>query len=455
MKIDVQIHPTASRHEFAAVDLILQSLDAKIPLDLNFEPYLRYSLDAPAAALDLLLISAVVYAADKAVSREYADDRWTRSFEISMPVHTPAAWNAASDSLGQCLSFLTGDRWTFTFTQTDCRWIRRRANRRIRPRGFPSAPVVSLLSGGLDSFVGALDLLHDNPGQRLLFASHYDGKVAGPAGDQKKLEKLLQQNFSNRLRHLQIKIGILKPHRISQPTSQDWQDKFKYDLNFRSRSFTFLGIGILAAHKAGAGTPVWIPENGPIALNMPLNPSRRGSCSTRTVHPYFISLVQSVLDAVGMNHRVSNPYALHTKGEMVAGCKEPNALKMGYELTNSCAKAGHKVHWKVRTAKACGRCVPCLFRRASLHVAGLDDEVYGNDVLAGKGNEFEDFYALLGLIRRNPDDAEIARALLANGRLPISELDDFVAVERRMIEEVRSWLSAKASKAIKTYARIK
>jgi len=127
----------------------------------------------------------------------------------------------------------------------------------------------------------------------------------------------------------------------------------------------------------------------------------------------------------------------------------------GYELTNSCAKAGHNVHWKVRTAKACGRCVPCIFRRASLHVADLDDEVYGNDVLAGKEDEFEDFYALLGLIRRNPDDAEIARALLSNGRLPIAKLDEFVEVERRMIEEVRSWLSAKASKAIKKYARIK
>lgn len=453
MKVEVQIHPTEAAHEFAKTDLIIEDLDAKLQLDLNIEPYLKFSWTAAPVVLDLLLISAVVYATDKAISREHFEDRWTRTINVSIPVHDAEKWNSASALLEHSISFLTGDQWRFEFVQTTCGWIRRRRNRRSA-RGFPATPVVSLLSGGLDSFIGALDLLSEHS-NRLLFASHYDGKVPGPASDQDRLLDLLETHFPKRVRHLQMRIGVLKPQRLSQPTCQEWQNAFKFDLNFRSRSFSFLGIAILAASKIGINTPVWIPENGPIALNMPLNPSRRGSCSTRTVHPHFIASIQKVLNAVGIQHVVSNPYALFTKGEMVSNCKAQGVLRDGCQLTNSCAKSGHNVHWDVRDAGACGRCVPCIFRRASLHVAGLDNETYGYDVLNRDFRQDEDFYALLGLIRRNPDQHEIARILLANGTLPIRDLDNYVAVESRMIAEVRQWLADKASQAIKTFARIK
>ncbi|TDU62095.1 7-cyano-7-deazaguanine synthase in queuosine biosynthesis [Prosthecobacter fusiformis] len=453
MKVEVQIHPVEALHEFAKTELVIASLDAKLQLDLNIEPFLKFSWTASPVVLDLLLISAVVYAADKAISREHFEDRWTRTIDVSIPVHDADRWNSASELLAQSISFLTGDHWRFEFVSTTSRLIRRRRNRRS-PKGFPSSPVVSLLSGGLDSFIGALDLLSEHS-NRFLFASHYDGKVPGPASDQDRLLDLLETHFPKRIRHLQMRIGVQKPERLSQPTSEEWQADFKFDLNFRSRSFSFLGIAILAASKVGANTAVWIPENGPIALNMPLNPSRRGSCSTRTVHPHFLSSIQKVLDAVGIQHEVSNPYALYTKGEMVRDCKAQELLKDGCELTNSCAKSGHNVHWDVRNAGACGRCVPCIFRRASLHVANLDNETYGYDVLKRDFRQDEDFYALLGLIRRNPSDSEIARILLANGRLPINQLNDYVAVESRMIAEVRQWLADKASQKIKNFVRIK
>lgn len=455
MKVAVQIHPTEARHEFAAVHLIIEELDTRIPLDINFDPYLRFSATASAKALDLLLISAVVYAADKSVNRELFNDHWMREFEISMPVHEPDRWNAAASQLSACLSFLTGDKWRFEFVQAKNRWIRKKGNSRIKACGFPSAPLVSLLSGGLDSFIGALDLIKEHPDRRLLFASHYDGKIPGPMGDQDALEALLIRRFPNRLKHFQLRIGPVARERISRPASREWIKKQKGDLNLRSRSFVFLGIGVLAAHKIGAGTPVHIPENGPIALNMPLNPSRRGSCSTRTVHPHFLALVNELLAAAGIDHPVSNPYSLKTKGEMVSGCKSPKSLIAGYKLTNSCAKSGHNRHWEVRTANGCGACVPCIFRRASLHVSGLDDEPYGNDVLAKSPQSFDDFHALLGLIRRNPDEGEIARTLMANGRLPVASIGDFVGVEMRMITEVSTWLRDKASSAIKKYAKIK
>ena len=76
-------------------------------------------------------------------------------------------------------------------------------------RGFSQKPVVSLLSGGLDSFIGAINLLHEHTDAKLLFVSHYDGHVSGPATDQNNLRQLLSLKYGQRLRHFQVRTGVL------------------------------------------------------------------------------------------------------------------------------------------------------------------------------------------------------------------------------------------------------
>src|SRR5262249_25652186 len=148
------------------------------------------------------------------------------------------------------------------------------------------------------------------------------------------------------------------------------KSKYKFETTFRSRSLVFLGLAVYAASKVGVDVPVLIPENGPIALNVPLNPSRRGSCSTRTVHPQFLSMLGEALRGAGLGNPIRNPYEFKTKGEMVNECRAPELLEQIYTKSNSCGKAGRKTHWQNRKARACGGCIPRLFRRASLHAKG-------------------------------------------------------------------------------------
>jgi hypothetical protein len=89
--------------------------------------------------------------------------------------------------------------------------------------------------------------------------------------------------------------------------------------------------------------------------------------------------------------------------------------------------------------------VPCLFRRASLHVIGNDDEIFGNDVFKGLPQDYSDFFALLGLLKQDPSVHDISRSLLANGRLPVLELDRHGAVVRRMLDEVTRWIADRGS----------
>jgi hypothetical protein len=249
----------------------------------------------------------------------------------------------------------------------------------------------------------------------------------------------LESKFQGRISHLQVRTGVVR--------NDEDDDSQQYDLetSFRSGSLIFLGLAVYAAAKIGANIPVIIPENGPIALNLPLSPSRRGACSTRTAHPFFLSSIQNALRLVGITNPITNPYILKTKGEMVSECRFLNLLRQGYGLSNSCAKAGRKMHWANRTARACGTCIPCLFRRASLHTVNDDTELYGNNVFEGPPADHGDFFALLGLVKGNPSVREIGRRLLSNGRLPIPELDEYSSVVRRMLDEVTRWLAEKGT----------
>src|SRR5262249_41879063 len=163
------------------------------------------SWNAHALALDFLIICASVYAIDKIVPRSTADDLWTRNLDVTIPVRDNERWSTATEGLAQAVSFLTGDRWSFTFTHAEREFSRRRTNRRKRARGFPESPVVSLLSGGLDSFIAAINLLNEHRDSKILFVSHYDGYVSGPASDQESVRRFLSGKYLNRVAHLQVR----------------------------------------------------------------------------------------------------------------------------------------------------------------------------------------------------------------------------------------------------------
>ena len=436
MKLVVDQNPTEVLHEFTKLEIVSSELSQSFVVDLDFAAILALSWKPHTRALDFLVIAAVVYAVDKIVTRKTAADHWGRILDVTIPLCEPGAWSSAASQLSDSVSFLTGDSWTFTFTQAGKSFQARRANRRKHSKGFPASPVVTLLSGGLDSLIGALDLFDKYRTERLLFVSHYDRHMSGPATDQENLRRILDAKFG-RSSHMQVRVGAIP--------AVETRVKCNFETSFRSRSLIFLGLAVYAASKIGPEVPILIPENGPIALNMPLNPSRRGACSTRTVHPFFLESLTLALKTAGIANPIRNPYAFKTKGEMVKECRFPEILKEAIWFTNSCGKANRKTHWKNRNVKACGTCVPCLFRRASLHTIGSDTEVFGNDVFKAAPAKYPDFHALLGLIRKNPTERQIAKSLLANGRLELGDLKEYSALVRRMISEVSIWLSEKAS----------
>jgi hypothetical protein len=432
-EITVSIAPTAdTRKESASLALHFPGQSAEVNLDVDGNALLRVSRTVPDIAQDFLTIASCIYAADKAVPRASEDDRWTRHMAIEIPVEHVVTWGAVAADIEECIGFLTGDRWEISFRHSEMRLIQKKARKywvRERP---PKGAAVSLLSGGLDSFIGAVDWLTSNPGAPLLLVAHYDGDVGGPGQDQRSVGESCLRRFGDQFEMAQTRIGLATG---------------STDTSFRSRSLLFIALGCYFAEILGANTPVLIPENGPIALNYPLTPARRGSCSTRTVHPHFIAGINRVLARVGSLSPVQNPYELKTKGEMVSGCLDQDFLEGTFVLTRSCAKFGHRRHWVDRTARSCGICIPCLFRRASLHASGRDTERYGVKIesFATNSDTPSDLRALVTFLKKNPSDRDIARTLLGNGPFQSDQMVPYVDLIKRMRAEVLVWLRARGS----------
>jgi 7-cyano-7-deazaguanine synthase in queuosine biosynthesis len=303
---------------------------------------LREKLSPAARAWDLLSLALSVFAADLSGHRDRSPDGWSREFELDVAVGEPEFWASVGREIQDALAFLTTDRWRLTF-----------AGEGFRPDAPPDAATldqdsVVLLSGGLDSLVGATDLVSN--GRRPFAVSQL---VRGDADNQEAFARELG------LRHL------LLNHNAQLPDSQDAPSQ-------RARSLVFLAYGVLAAttlasYHAGEEIALYICENGFIAINPPLTGARLGALSTRTAHPVFLAQVQRLLEACGLRVRLENPYRLTTKGEMLLRCADQERLRKLASTSTSCARYLRYGY------RHCGRCMPCQIRRASFLAWGVDD----------------------------------------------------------------------------------
>lgn len=439
MKIDIHINPSEStKFEFAVVTLRCADRDVECVLDLDFSAlHDRCNIPDP-IILDFLFFASVVYGIDKLISREKTDDRWTRAMEFCLQVSNPEKWSIVTEDLETCLSFLTGDTWKIQFTELQHDLYRPRSRRKFQ---LPAkGNTVSLFSGGLDSLIGAIDYLESNSTNRLFLVGHYD-RYSKAASDQKCVYGDLKNHYQSRLDLLQVKVG-------PKPSGQE--------KTYRSRSLLFIAIGMYVARGISNHTPLLIPENGAIALNVPLTPSRRGSCSTRTAHPVFLDTLRKIFKDLGIENPLCNPLELKTKGECVEKCLNGSLLRTAAPKSISCAKGGHKSWWPNTSARGCGVCVPCVYRQAALYRVNWDEEDYGRKIcqvdLDSNKTYPNDFRALVSFLHHNFSEQEIAYLLYANGNIEITCLQEYADIVARSMDEVRDLLRDKGNDEIKRRA---
>jgi 7-cyano-7-deazaguanine synthase in queuosine biosynthesis len=312
--------------------------------------------------------------ADRKALRNGADDGWTRSIRLSVPLWAPGPWNSgpAKHLLVDLLATLTGDRWELQF----------RPGGRGRPKqgrllGNWQAAQVALLSGGLDSTAFAAWTAKRARGE-VLFVVFYDPRA-----------KRRQAEIIDQIRAL-WKTPI-HCRQISQTVQGHGR---RLELSSRSRGLLYMATAVYAAAAHGAPT-VQVPENGQLAINLPLSPSRAGACSTRSVHPRTLSLLNNLITQAGGDITVVNPFNDQTKGEV---CLRGHEAGLAPETLFHTVSCSHPPANRQGLAPChCGYCYPCLVRRAGLwHALHADDTEYQHHPwnLPYKDRKAEDLRAL-------------------------------------------------------------
>lgn len=355
---------------------------------------------------DFLDLAAAVYVADELARRKDAADWWSRPFHYLFPVKDPAVWQGADGPLRRCLGGLSGDEYGFAWPERSGLPRGRRPRRRLSGR----FDAVTLFSGGIDSLLGAWRLLES--GKRVLLVGHQaDGLTAAA---QTELAGELGRVFAGRVALVQTRVsrsGSKRPHFRLPPKREE---------THRPRSFLFLSLAACVAHSLGVGE-LHIPENGLIALNPPLQVSRIGTLSTRTAHPVYLGRFRGVVRQLGVYAgELKNPFIDQSKTDMLRGL-DPRLHPLLLRSV-SCARPSR---YQDRHVRHCGYCVPCLFRRAAMSVAGLDRAAdYAFDVF----NQFAgmtattqaDIKALVPFAARvaGGGEAELERLVLSHGAFP-------------------------------------
>lgn len=385
------------------------------------------------SSLDVLYFTSIIYAIDKLIPRKESDDNWSRDIQVNIPVSNSVLWELAKEDLQDGLNFLTSDNWNISFFQLSRKYFKREKDILAINAKIEN---ICLFSGGLDSLAGAIDLIHND--DNILLVSHTDGHAASFPAQNLLISKIKEEYPTKNIKHSFMKI-----------------DTAMLEDSTRGRSILFHGLAIFHAMNFGV-EKVIAPENGVISINIPLNPSRSCSNSTKTMHPYFIQKIQEALYKLNIFVEIKNPYLFQTKGEMLVENENKKLISELANQTISCSHATLRMNWVRTSNDNCGYCIPCSIRRAAIHKLDsiLDDGLkYGydigkNEISFNTQNETKlDILALSYFLNQKLNLEQLKREIKLMAK--IENIDGIADMLCRGYEEIRKYLNEKGDENIK------
>lgn len=403
---------------------------------------------------DLFIIGLSIFALDKRISRRRFKDCWTRDMSVSIPVLEYEKWKPMEHQWEKALCFLTGDHWHIHFRKSQIVYGYRKHSNRIHLNA-QDCDCVCLFSGGLDSFCGAIKLLEEGASPCLIGHNEYP-KLA-------KKQNVFADTFQSNYPGQTVRFVSFTANSRAPLSKTEGELKGSENTS-RGRSLLFLCAALSVAGILGEDIPVYIPENGFIGLNLPLTGSRKGTCSTRTTHPYFLKQLNVILKEVGIKNNIINFFAYNTKREIVQQVMNTAAFKKCYKDTISCSHpclARYNKNGSKEYPVNCGYCYPCLIRKSSL----LDIVDTGNYSYHGEIYEFleefekseksADLRAVISSIYRckHSSDKELKRMIRCVGDLTEDEVNKFLALYKKSIDDLIQLFSS--DQRMKNYIGLK
>jgi len=323
--------------------------------------YYAHFNDLSPRLTDFIEIATCVYLADQHVVRcqGRVDEHgwlWRRRINMVIGVRDVAFWQRddVTRLLSRLLRFLSDDCFTFRFTR-----ITQPPPAHQQYFSFKEwegddgeAPSrVMLFSGGLDSLGGAIQSLLIE-GRKTVLVRHKT--FTNHKNQYTILERELFERSGKRAFFFTVKTGSFK--------------KDKHEYTQRCRSFLYFALAATISHLLGLGE-VDFYENGPISINLAMNPQVVGGRATRTTHPQTLFFFQSLFRLIAENEHflVANPFWNKTKAEIVKFIVESNCGDL-IKHSMSCAHTWMQDNVKLH----CGVCSQCIDRRVAIIAANAE-----------------------------------------------------------------------------------
>jgi hypothetical protein len=325
--------------------------------DIRVDPSMleTYCFASPSIdAVDLVTVMGGVRLADRAIKRRHVDG-WGRAIHLVVPVFDVDRWSRSStqNALEVCLSYLTGDAWSFTF-------LKRRKGKRLTMGHsdhvvkMPDGEYIGVpYSDGLDSYAQARLLSEREPKSRLICTyTDYKGGIQSWRSLCKRREGELRNIYS-----IPVPFQVTEPHHA--------------EVSFRTRPFIFYGLAAYGTALAGSSR-VLIPENGQGSIGGSLvmlgNEAPHRSC-----YPGFLLRLAQFLSALlGRDVRFEHPGLLQTKGQVL---KTLDAVEGSSVWLRKWSCSHDQRHSTMNGRRVhCGVCGGCVLRRMSLDAGGIPDE---------------------------------------------------------------------------------
>lgn len=307
--------------------------------------------------MDLYNIALTIYMSDLLIKRTRKTG--FRNISILISVSDKSKWDSIKDDLVGTLRFLSGDNFSYHFVQG-------RSSSRFRFRKGEKK-VISLFSGGLDSFAGVKWLL-DRDIEPILVSHCGQNRICS-------VQKLLSQSINS------VCGKNLSFYQISARAKLG-KGMAQREYTQRSRSFLYLSLGILFSLEIGIER-LFVFENGVFTINIPITQARVYE-NTRTTHPDFLARFSNLITKIfSVNIYIENPFTYMTKGEAISVLNTVGFKDLVKE-TISCSRLGSLRYKGVKMKKTshCGICLPCIIRKSAINYANLNvnDAEYAYDI---------------------------------------------------------------------------
>jgi 7-cyano-7-deazaguanine synthase in queuosine biosynthesis len=371
--------------------------------------------------MDWLEIAGFLFAVDMACLRGEGDLAWARDIAAHLPVRDPAYWSTHAPAIQEIFGDFTSDRLQLRFEPDP----EPNPPPRQRTQPFPEHDCVALVSGGVDSFVGAAGMIEK--GRRPLAISHTANGAT--TRSQARVEVILAARFA-------------QFERVGLSAAKQGPGFPEPEKSQRSRSFLFLAVSAMVA-CVGESHEVFINENGPMAIHVPMTAARVGSLSTHTAAPAVLERVEALAQTVlGCPITISNTLLTMTK---------PEVVELGLQLALADPLVDTVSCWSIgRTSRHCGICAPCIIRRISFAWNSATDCDYERDIFDDPSVLDSEFASdnLTHLIRVLDDlahlpplDLQLDYPELLNGGTSLS-LPDSIDLHRRWATQALGVISA-------------